>query len=532
MSQLATWIRSVRIGAKFSGLLAVQIALLAALTAASWVALENAQGDIARVGQSQAKARVLAEILNDTNTLRIVHVSMIAAARNEAYLTKRSKRLEQVEAHLALLWPRVEALPWSPEERPLLDDGTAQMKAYLAGFPGLLAQARTAARPEADPQLMEGHVEAQRLGRERIEKLFGLLQEKTAAAVAGNQRLGDRIKGTLALVSLVAAALGFLLISGLRRQIGGAVREIEATMAAVSQGDLTRMPRVDTGDELGDIGGHLGQLITNLKVDVAAIARFSEQASSEATELASTAEALKDTTHGISKGAETQRVAMEQSRARLAQMVESIHQMQSNVRAAERASEEGLAMSGTGLARADQATQAMAAIESSSAKVGRITTVIAELARQTNLLSLNAAIEAAKAGAQGKGFAVVADEIRKLAERSGAAAKEIAGLIEESGLRVQEGAASAQGVRELLVAIEANIKGNTEGMRRILAGMEDQTQGSSELVKAVALTAQLSNENASATTELAYNIQETSTTIEEVAQLSQKLQGISRKFTV
>ena len=530
MSLLSTWIRSVRIGTKFSGLLVFQILLLAAVTGMSWFALESAHGDVTRVGQDQAKARVLAEVLNDTNTLRIVHVSMIAAARNGDYLAKRSKRLEQVQAHLATLWPKVEAMPWSPEERALLAEGTTNMKQYMEAFPGLLAQARAATRPEADPQLMEAHVTAQRVGRERIEKLFSLLQEQTAAAVVSDQRNSERIRGLLVGVSVLAAFTGFLAIGGLKRQIGRAVKEIEGSMAAASRGDLTRLPRVDSQDELGEIGGHLIQLIANLKVDVEAMARFSEQASSEATQLASSTEALRETTHGISQSAETQRVAMDQSRTRLDQMVGTIRDMQASLRKAEGASEAGLRMSGEGLARALEATRAMTAIEASSSKVGRITTVIAEIARQTNLLSLNAAIEAAKAGAQGKGFAVVADEVRKLAERSGNAAKEIAGLIEESGLRVQEGATSAQGVRALLETIEASIKGNTEDLRRILAGMEDQTHGSSELVKAVTTTSRLSDENASATTALAHNIKETSITVDEVAQLSQKLQAIAQKF--
>ena len=530
MSLTPNWIRSVRIGTKFTVLIVFQVLLLGSLALISWVALQNAHGTVARLGEAQKKSQVLAQVLNAANTQRAVHVSMIAAARNGAYLAKREVRRQGVEAELQKFWPRLANLPWSLEEQVYLQAGTASMKRYLDGFPALLAKAKGGTRPEADPELMEGNVKDQRVGREQFEKLFVLLQEEATAAVADDQVRGDRIKILLVAVFGLATVIGLVLIGTLKRQVGQAMHEIERCMAAVSQGDLTQVPKVEAQDELGDIGRSLSALIASLKADVTAMARLSDQASSEATELSATSEAVSETTAGISRGAQTQRSAMGQSSALLGGMVAAIHQMEASIRAAEQFSESGLVMSTRGLESAGGTTRAMEAIELSSAKVGRITTVIADLARQTNLLSLNAAIEAAKAGAQGKGFAVVADEVRKLAERSGNAAKEIAGLIEESNLRVQEGVASTQGVRDLLVAVEQNIKGGTEGLRQMLAAIGQQTQASEAVVQAVAVTSRLSDENASATQDLAESLKQTAITIDEVATLSQKLRTIASKF--
>ena len=120
---------------------------------------------------------------------------------------------------------------------------------------------------------------------------------------------------------------------------------------------------------------------------------------------------------------------MERSSAALEEMNANIQQVKQSTLRAEELAARSQEAGQQGLMAVKDTGRAMEAIEESSSKVNRIITVITDIARQTNLLSLNAAIEAAKAGAMGKGFAVVAEEVRKLAERSGTAAKEITALI-------------------------------------------------------------------------------------------------------
>ena len=100
----------------------------------------------------------------------------------------------------------------------------------------------------------------------------------------------------------------------------------------------------------------------------------------------------------------------------------------------------------------------MSAINASSRKIADIIGVIDEIAFQTNLLALNAAVEAARAGEQGRGFAVVAGEVRKLAQRSADAAKEIKGLITDSVTKVEDGGKlveqSGQTLREIVTAVK------------------------------------------------------------------------------
>ena len=527
---LARWIANRRLGGKFLLLLVVQGLLLVGGVGFGWFGIQGTQGALQSMGPEIRKSQALAMVLNDTNVLRAVHVSMIAAAKNAEYLTKRGARQKEVEEHLAKAWERLEAQPWTDEERSLLQEGTAGMKDYLGKFPDLLAKAQAADRPEADPALMEGNVKSQRIGREAFEKLFEQLQAKSAREIEASVAHGDRIQAFLLLSGALAIIAGLYLTTTVSRQIQRAAQDIEAVMSAVNHGDLSRLPTVDSKDELGHIGLSLRQVIGTLRRDIQQMAEISERTASSATELAATAEQLNTTTTEISHSAERQRSAMEGSSAALEQVSASIAQVHAATDEAERVAEDSLVVSSRGMASAAESTEAMGAIEDSSAKVGRITAVIADIARQTNLLSLTAAIEAAKAGAQGKGFAVVAEEIRKLAERSGQAAKEISALIQESKDRVTAGAAAVDSVGLSLTAIEEGIKTNVDRIRGIALAMDEQAKASADVTRAVGTTAQLTEGNASATIELASTIREVARTIEELARMANELQKLTSRY--
>lgn len=246
--------------------------------------------------------------------------------------------------------------------------------------------------------------------------------------------------------------------------------------------------------------------------------------------LAATTEQVNRTTEELRRSTEQERQAMERSSAALEQMNANIQQVKQNTGRAEELAARSQEAGHQGLKAVQDTGRAMEGIEESSSKVNRIITVITDIARQTNLLSLNAAIEAAKAGAMGKGFAVVAEEVRKLAGRSGTAAKEITALIQESTDRVGLGADSVKEAARRLERIEGHVRDNAGQLKEIASAMDEQGRASKEVVRAMSSATQMVERNASAATQLSATVQETARTTEELASLAQQLQTLTRRF--
>ena len=153
--------------------------------------------------------------------------------------------------------------------------------------------------------------------------------------------------------------------------------------------------------------------------------------------------------------------------------------------------------------------ESMDALEESSAKVGKIIKTIDEIAFQTNILALNAAVEAARAGEAGMGFAVVADEVRTLAQRSSQAAKDTAGLIEESIERSHRGAARVEQVAAAIGAISKSVAAVTrivddvrEASRQQTTGIDQVAQALTQMEQVTQSTAATAEESAAASEEL------------------------------
>jgi methyl-accepting chemotaxis protein len=275
--------------------------------------------------------------------------------------------------------------------------------------------------------------------------------------------------GGLALVYVLAA----IPLSGLaiRTQLAG-LTEMERYVEDVATGNLT-LANAGTGrDEIAKVRQALTRMLKQFRGIILGIHEDSGNLAASAHQLTASTAEIAATAQEVSRSAEVQKGATERLASATAELSASIGEVARQIRLCETKAQGTVEATDAGENAGHATVAAMTQIRESAAAMASAVRVIQEIARQTNLLSLNAAIEAAKAGQMGRGFAVVADEIRKLAERSGGAAKEIGTLIESSQASVEQGNAKVQATTEAL----GRIREQTLALREMLSGIGNATQ--------------------------------------------------------
>lgn len=228
----------------------------------------------------------------------------------------------------------------------------------------------------------------------------------------------------------------------------------------------------------------------------------------------------------LAAGASEQASSLEETSSALEEMAAMTRTNAENARQANGLSDQAAKAAQDGDQTMATLNQVMQGINESSDKVSKIIKVIEEISFQTNLLALNAAVEAARAGEHGKGFAVVADEVRNLAQRAADAARETTSLIEESVNRSREGTQVADDVTKALGGIVADVTKVSELISNITQASQEQAQGVDQVNTAVSQMDQVTQQNAASAEESASASEELSAQAQSVKGIVDQLVGV------
>lgn len=419
-----------------------------------------------------------------------------------------------------------------------------------------------------------------------LDDLTSLNSELIKKNVSNAKDTAERQKSLTLITSFIAAILGIGIGIFFGRSISKPITALTAVANIVAQGDLTHeVPKIKTRDEVETLGQafmtmveNLRNLIRNINDTSQHVAATSQQLSSNAEEATKATQQVSKAIDDVAKGTTEQTRNVNDTVRTVEQVAQAIDQIAAGAQeqnknvltttelvegmtgkidlmakgveqikeAAQQngviAKEGGKAVEKTvvGMERVKDAVFETAnrikELGEQSQKIGEIIQVIDDIAEQTNLLALNAAIEAARAGEHGKGFAVVADEVRKLAERSGKATKEIADLVtniqkgtnvavdsmEVGTKEVEAGVLVAQDAGKSLREIVEVVEQAGEGVQEIVKIIKEILESSGEVSKAINNVASVTEENTAATEEMSASAQQVNSSMQSLSAITEE----------
>lgn len=518
----------------------------------------RAVADINLATQARESSR---EQLGETADNAVAEVTKLEEALSQGDSIAQLKSVTTLDKLLQQARFQVRGYTYSGKaeaEQPALDAIDTALS-ELASLPAKLPQEHLTQLQQA-AQALQGYraavisfSDAQKASTEALERMQVLGNNlielsKKLSGLQTTKRDTESLEAKILLISctLLALVLGVIAAWSITRQIVIPLQQTLKTVERVAAGDLTQSVETTRRDELGQLQRAIQRMTLGLRQLIGGI-------TDGVTQIASAAEELSAVTEQTSAGVNSQKVETDQVATAMHEMAATVQEVARNAEeaseaavAADQQAREGDKVVNAAIAQIEMlaievghSTQAMEHLKRESDKIGSVLDVIKSVAQQTNLLALNAAIEAARAGEAGRGFAVVADEVRSLAQRTQKSTEEIETLIAglQSGTQqVSSSMDSSQVLTDSSVELTrrageslSNITrtvSTIQGMNQQIAAAAEQQSAVAEEINRSILNVRDVSEQTSAASE------ETAASSIELARLGTHLQTLVGRFKV
>jgi len=528
----------------------------------SWQAIRQGWGEIRRDGLGWTQARnmrahteliqsmlrfntELADAYGLTFDPEAESYYLMAAALDEVpYLIERIGRLRG-SASAALAHgsmgdeQRVGLILLSEEIRGAMSAMQISLDKVIAQRPelrGTLEAASTRLREQAAglDEVVQGMVQRGDFARVSSERFFAMASEAIGIGYQQiretllpsldsllNQRIAkaQRVLMLNVAVSLLALLLIGYLSAGAYFSVITSVRRLREGSGRLAAGDLTARIELDTRDELRQVAASFNEMAAAMRGLIGSIRDNSDHVADSARSLVTASGQIHVATQCQSDAASSMAAAVEQMTVGIEHIARNAGEADSLAHRSGELSRQGGEIVAAVVeeirqiaASVSESAHTVAELGERSGQISAIVQVIGDIAAQTNLLALNAAIEAARAGEQGRGFAVVADEVRKLAERTAQSTREIGEMVaaiqqgtsgavqgmEQGVIRVNEGVVRAQRAGEAMHGIREAANQVQGTVAEISHALREQSAASAEIAQKVSMIAQMAEENGSA----------------------------------